>query len=654
MLGQAIMVVCSPASMLSDGALGGTRSAFSRNPSQPPFLMTGYFPTVNSRNHATGLATGSDIFSQPGGVVVSGAVARTGSFPLLPLTFGGTATSGIFPPSGRIIPSGISGLPILEPTPMSLETVSPFNTQDSSRVLATGSIIPSLNPVVVKSVITVSDSTGVTTKTVPMIDGGGILATILATSTSSLDPNGVEASSTAHVLQTQIIYATQAVRSWTVSPSNSASKTRAFDAVKSAESLGESFSIRLDHGGRGGGGTSNSGSCSGGNLVTKLFDTVSCALNGLDKLGSDIEGGIDDIENDLKNLQRVLQPLDPNLPVPDAPEDPSPNIPSDTSPDTSADPSPSEPSPSSNSRMSTGSASESQSSTASTSCNSTATVSKCSAICAASSSCTTTCYSTIQGCSVTGTTITGFAATTASRTQYLVFASTSADASSINNFLSSRIEDPSAMMYLPPDDSAGIAAFWAIPEDSNAGSTAGLNQSQVGDIQRQPGVSLVMTNAVYSEVPEPSLSASEVTATGTPNFPISTPLRTGVPQARRDVSHPKDLAHTEISRSLSRRNDMLVKIQLRRPGHWLDVPFELRAVSQPRDFTLQPALADLDYIYLSPAGQDTWVYVADSGLNRNHQVSGFFVRFSLYSRQFLLKTPLARSTVEFSYANRLG
>ena len=78
----------------------------------------------------------------------------------------------------------------------------------------------------------------------------------------------------------------------------------------------ESFSIRLDHGGRGGGGTSNSGSCSGGNLVTKLFDTVSCELNGLDKLGSDIEGGIDDIENDLKNLQRVLQPLDPNLPVP--------------------------------------------------------------------------------------------------------------------------------------------------------------------------------------------------------------------------------------------------------------------------------------------------------------------------------------------------
>ena len=130
-------------------------------------------------------------------------------------------------------------------------------------------------------------------------------------------------------------------------------------------------------------------------------------------------------------------------------------------------------------------------------------------------------------------------------------------------------------------------------------------------IEQLPGVSLVVTNAVITADTDPATSVSPI-----PTIPVST-------DQVSCTAGPQTTSHT----SLIRRTDGLEVpvVQGQDPSrpqqeNEFNVPWELRAISQPKTENPQPTLDQLNYVYLSPAGEGTWVYMIDSGVDRNHDV----------------------------------
>lgn len=178
-------------------------------------------------------------------------------------------------------------------------------------------------------------------------------------------------------------------------------------------------------------------------------------------------------------------------------------------------------------------------------------------------------------------TITSAATMTASRTQYIVYASTKVDAISIGNQINSTVGHPGSVRYLKPDDGHGIPAMWLVPQYSRDVSSAGLKKSEASAIGKLPGVSAVFPDRVVSKR-APSTSVAAISAT--PDF------------------KPPITCSTDAARA------------------GLDVPIELRSIAQPQGVNPAGAGGLLNYVYRPPAGEGTWVYMIDSGVNRNHPV----------------------------------
>ena len=221
-----------------------------------------------------------------------------------------------------------------------------------------------------------------------------------------------------------------------------------------------------------------------------------------------------------------------------------------------------------------------------------------------------------------------------SRTQYVVYASPSADAKSINDYLQKKVAHPESMLYSKADDTIGLFAYWAIPGDTKDISTSGLTQSDVDDIKHQPGVDAVIANKPFAT---PSFSLDTASATNLPeNSPVTaTYTKNGTNVAPTGTGSPEGSGSAKLRRGdpvvnephegdLDKRapKEVTVNVQ-RRVGNGANVPLELRAISQPYSNNPNdlPDLSTLDYAYRPEAGQGTWVYVIDSGVNKDHQVS---------------------------------
>ena len=221
-----------------------------------------------------------------------------------------------------------------------------------------------------------------------------------------------------------------------------------------------------------------------------------------------------------------------------------------------------------------------------------------------------------------------------SRTQYVVYASPSADAQSINDYLQKKVAHPKSMLYSEADDEINLFAYWAIPGDIKDISTSGLTQSEADEIKRQPGVDAVIANEPLTTSPfsldnTASTIKLPIMSPGTATYTMSNtnvaPTGTGSPQGsgsaklRRGNSVKNEL----YEGYLDKRAPSEFTVNLQRPGHYGVVPLELRAISQPYSNKLDNllSLTTLNYAYREEAGEGTWVYVIVTGLNKDHRVS---------------------------------
>ena len=210
-------------------------------------------------------------------------------------------------PTAQHGPSASSSASILNPIAPAPSTAS------SSSALDTAIGPAPVNPTIIKTIITTTVSGSPVTESASLALQAGLSAPELLPSATTVDPSGTVANSSASIFGTQIIFATSAISDYITASTNSRSKTSAIKAVRSAESFG--IKLRADLGGLGGGGGGGRPkSCSSGHgLLGDLLGTVSCAVDSLDHISGDIEGGIEDIE-DLKNDLKELDPIAANLP----------------------------------------------------------------------------------------------------------------------------------------------------------------------------------------------------------------------------------------------------------------------------------------------------------------------------------------------------
>ncbi|KAK4697548.1 hypothetical protein P7C71_g545, partial [Lecanoromycetidae sp. Uapishka_2] len=395
-----------------------------------------------------------------------------------------------------------------------------------------------------------------------------------ATITSTLNPTGIAASASASSLQIAIIYASRAIQSYIDNPEDETLQKDAEDEIERAKDLSIEFADELPD-------PVGGGDCGhGSGFLGFLENVVSCSEDTLDKLGDDIKGGtddIDDLKNDLSDLGNYIQPLVPNSPPPDPPEE----DPNETDSQPSATDQDEEPS----------------------------------------------------------------------------------QTSQPEPFLNSKVPSPSSVTFL---EATGIIAFWGIPAEATDAALAGLTPSEVEEIKQQPGVDDVVPNASLTpdsdpDVPLTTITAATVSLATVTVQPIDTedivpptgvgpPIDTAEPTASGSAAgqkrhqalydDPMDLELDARTESLERRKSLPhsgphrgERLAKRMPPPYVageqlravpprtdgaDVPYELRAVSQPNTNPL-PDFSELDYIYRIQGGRDTWGYVIDSGLRASHQ-----------------------------------
>ena len=446
-------------------------------------------------------------------------------------------------------------------------------------------------------------------RSVTTIDSGHLDKIVTMTASSikviTLDPSGIEATSSAHALQTGIILAQRAASEYAMNSKNTASKSEALASIASAALFANHFKGRLPEDGAGGGGGS-SGSCSSGkSLLGSLVGAVTCASHTLNDLTSGIKGG-KDIDGEIKDLGGLVKPLDPSLPEPDPPPNAKPASPSDTTPEEESDKEEDE-----DEDKGKGTSSSTINARSSTGETTTTSIQSTSASSASSVN--------------SSQTITSAATMTGAKAQYLVFASTRADVSSIGGFINSTVNNPGAVGYSPPDTNDTIPGIWVVPDNQNAAPTAGLNASQAAVIGRLPGVSLIVTNAMITMDTDPatsvssifaiSVSTDQVTCSANPQTASNTPLIRRITNSEQSEVQGQDPASSQ------QQNEF-------------EVPWELRAISQPKTENPLPPLDQLNYVYLTPAGEGTWVYMIDTGVDRNHHVR------ILHLHSFTIKTIL--------------
>ncbi|KAF7555949.1 hypothetical protein G7Z17_g1787 [Cylindrodendrum hubeiense] len=234
-----------------------------------------------------------------------------------------------------------------------------------------------------------------------VITGGDVTSPIPITVTTSIDPKGTEASSSAIEIQSSVINLALDIQNFIDNPSKD-----------KADNANDNIVILLPlvttlFGSLSGNPDPSPKPCSAStNLITTLFNAVSCLVDNLTKTTKLITDSVMDNFTDLTDLTNTLallkgleDPLDTENDEDDDDDDDNSTQTEDQS----------------STEASTASTTESTTET----CTATVTASDCLAICptsisgvtnAATASCTTTCFSTISGCDVTAYTTTSYTA----------------------------------------------------------------------------------------------------------------------------------------------------------------------------------------------------------------------------------------------------
>ena len=558
----------------------------------------------------------------PGPATISTAIGLQPT-PCQPLPFSASSalSSGSGPSSGSQLSSASAAMNV----PMCIGGVTISNSganQGTSALTNSGTGSSGFSTSIIAS------SSGGSASVGSAVTGSSINTAAPASITSMLNPTGVAASASASSLQVALIYAQRAIQNYINKPTDDNLKKLAEDEIDRAKDLSDTLADELP---KPGGGGSDCGHGSG--ILGALENVVSCSVDTLKKLGDDVEGGTDDIENlknDLTDLGTYVQPLVPDEPVPDPPED----DPHESLPQPSATQQDDQPS-------SQVQSSQPQSSPASvTSPSITSSVSQASSTLASTS-----------------------ASESGPRSQYVVYAKVTADMNSLNSYISSIVPSPSSVTFI---QATSVIAFWGVPAEATDGAIAGLTPSEVAELKQQPGIDDVVANAPLTALTDPAANGAPTSAggpsvitltiqptaaddispatAGGPATDTAQPAQSGSPAGRkrfvpvankrRNAGHIIDNELDERDMSLSTGQDRQTKrLEKRMPPPYavtiqeravpprtdgLDVPYELRAVSQPNINPL-PDLDALDYVYRVAGGQNTWAYVIDSGLLASHQ-----------------------------------
>ncbi|KAL1980204.1 hypothetical protein VTN96DRAFT_4470 [Rasamsonia emersonii] len=298
-------------------------------------------------------------------------------------------------------------------------------------------------PSIFTTTVVTSGPSSTHTEVIPFISGGDVTSAIPVQATTTIDPSGIEASSSARELQTQLAAIIPVIKSFIDDPQTQNAEN-AITSIKKVEPEAEELMAKL------GSSSGSKKSCSvNTNLITDLFNAVSCVTDNLNKAVTEIEGGINngfknvnDVESTLTNLENLQKPLDSNQQESNKPTESAQSTESKTSSQTSSQTSSCTASSTvldvfvgcfvtaapgrrgqgaqsctTSKSTITGCDLTATTTTTFSSCTSMQTASDCRAICPSvtstpervrSQSCSTTCYSTFTGCDITGTTTTTY------------------------------------------------------------------------------------------------------------------------------------------------------------------------------------------------------------------------------------------------------
>lgn len=438
---------------------------------------------------------------------------------------------------------------------------------------------------------------------------------------ANLDPSGARASNSASTLQIAFVYATRKIDTWIEEPEDSSLLKHAEDEIQRTKDYAQHFQNELGDDIPGDGSTG----CSG----VSLLNIVQCAIQKLEKLSADIEAGerdIDQIKNDVTDLGNTIPSLLPEEPV----AEPGPE-PDDDDDDEDKNSSSSDTEPSTIQQSSEGQSSTNHGST--TPSASTQSISHL------LKSATRTRSLASSAASITPTTtqppFTSSSIASEARGQYIIFASSEgADVSVLADLISTVAPVPSETTLRSV---SGIVTWWLIPTKASDAAFAGLTPGDVNEIQKQAGVDTVITNRIYGTNTVSSTEGQMLTS-GPPPSTISlvleTPVSAGIQPsgnaaAKRGLNEPMNgTPRVEPKvQDLEKRIDSAYHIDVQERHNpprddGLDVPYELRAISQPVPAAGQPLadFSELDYVMRTEAGYGTWVYVIDSGVWTSHDV----------------------------------
>ncbi|KAH8659000.1 hypothetical protein BGZ61DRAFT_540341 [Ilyonectria robusta] len=375
-------------------------------------------PTTESTSLLVPVESSTDVVSEP-------ANTETPTSFVAPTTEAGTPTSDpvVEETSTTLIPptSDVTSDPIGTPSAPSTDIPVPTTT------VALTSDTLTTNPVAVDSttetsvlgeVTSTTFAAATTTDAVPtsattgavvipglvvvdgttVITGGDITSPIPVTVTTSIDPKGTEASSSAIAIQSSIIALIPDIQNYIDNPSKD-----------KADNANNNIIILLPlvtnlFGSLSGSPDPNPKPCSAStNLIKTLFNAVSCVVDNLTKVTSQITKSVEDefknledITSTLALLQGLEEPLDTKN---DEEEDDENSSKTDQQSSTEA------------------STAESTTEATTETCTATITASDCLVICptatsgvtlAATASCSTTCFSTVSGCDATAYTTTSY------------------------------------------------------------------------------------------------------------------------------------------------------------------------------------------------------------------------------------------------------
>ena len=213
--------------------------------------------------------------------------------------------------------------------------------------------------------------------------------------------------------------------------------------------------------------------------------------------------------------------------------------------------------------------------------------------------------------------------TTAAPTPYVIVGNPGVNDQAITNYLQ-QILTPAQFSHIQYqlDEAGATGSDWYFGDNVNGTNNfvdvPGLNQSQIQSVDQFSGVGYGFPDVAKEDVGNRPNSNSNTTIVPDTNLPSK--KRSGSREGNNGLDLLKRVAQVEYTRQVGAYN-------------------ELKFISQYY-VTPQPAEQNLelvDYVYETPAGAGTWVYVVSEFYDPNHRVSFYFLQKHYFIRNLLMR-----------------